>query len=89
MAYGRAGESFVGQLQQNFVVLHDKKDGLGKAGAGKGFPRTAVGGGRKREMEDGGGGGGPAKRTNWRGRGAAAERGQVGRGSVRGKAGTK
>ena len=85
VAYGRAGESFVGQLQQNFVVLHDKEDGLGKADAIRGVPRTAVGGGRKREMENGEGVE-PAKRTNWRGRGAAAERG---RGSGRGKTGAK
>ena len=85
VAYGRAGESFVGQLQQNFVVLHDKEDGLGKADAGRGVPKTAVGGGRKREMENGEGVE-PAKRTNWRGRGAAAERG---RGSGRGKTGAK
>ena len=88
MAYGRAGDFFAGQLQQNFVVLHDQEHGLGKAGADKGFPRTAVGGGRKREMENGEGVE-PAKRTNWRGRGAAAERGQAGRGSVRGKTGAK
>ena len=29
VAYGRAGDSFVGKLQQNFVVLHDKEDGSG------------------------------------------------------------
>ena len=28
-AYGRAGNSFAGQLQQNFVVLHDKGEGNG------------------------------------------------------------
>ena len=33
--------------------FHDKEDGLGKAGADKGFPKTAARGGKKREMKNG------------------------------------
>ena len=53
VAYGRAGESFAGQLQQNFVVLHDKGEGNGNLGAAhKGGPGLAMGGGRKRGIEE-------------------------------------
>ena len=53
MAYGRAGESFVGQLQQNFVVLHDKGEGKGNLGAAhRGGPGLAMGVGRKRGIEE-------------------------------------
>ena len=34
VAYGRAGNSFAGQLQQNFVVLHDKGEGKLHVGTG-------------------------------------------------------
>ena len=50
MAYGRAGDSFSGQLQQNFVILHDKL-GINQVAA------VAIGptlrGGMKRANEDG------------------------------------
>ena len=57
VAYGRAGESFAGQLQQNlkfFLVLHDKMDEKGNAaaGTGAGFSGTATGGGKNRGNED-------------------------------------
>ena len=53
VAYGRAGESFAGQLQQNFVVLHDKGEGKGNLGAAhKGGPGLAMGVGRKRGIEE-------------------------------------
>ena len=55
VAYGRAGNSFAGQLQQNFVVLHDKGEGKVHVGTGArpgvgAIP--AVGVGRKRGNEE-------------------------------------
>ena len=54
VAYGRAGESFAGQLQQNFIVLHDKGEGKGLQGAGPSGAAAshAMGGRRKRENEE-------------------------------------
>ena len=49
VAYGRAGESFNGQLQQNFVVLHDGV-GVKRAAAAAG---PTMGRGMKRGNEDG------------------------------------
>ena len=76
VAYGRAGASFDGQLQQNFVVLHDK-GGVKKNGA----TGPTMGGGKKRanEDEEGLASSSTAKRTDWRGRGGKNN------GSVRGK----
>ena len=78
VAYGRAGDSFAGLLQQIFVVLHDKKEGTGKVGAGpvNGAAGPAVGvGGKKRGLDDGVTT--SAKRQDWR-------RGNGGRGGARG-----
>ena len=78
VAYGRAGDSFAGLLQQIFVVLHDKKEGAGKVGAGSvnGVAGPAVGaGGKKRGLDDGVTT--SAKRQDWR-------RGNGGRGGARG-----
>ena len=50
VAYERAGKFFNGQLQQNFVVLHNRV-GLRRAGAAAG---AVVGGGLKKGNEDGG-----------------------------------
>ena len=54
VAYGRAGESFAGQLQQNFIVLHDKGEGKGLQGAGPSGAAAshAMGGGKKRGNEE-------------------------------------
>ena len=84
VAYGRAGDSFAGMLQQIFVVLHDKTEGNGKGGAGQagGVAGPALGpGGRKRAFDNGG----PpvsAKRQTWRGGngGRGGPRGGFGRG---------
>jgi hypothetical protein len=84
VAYGRAGDSFAGMLQQIFVVLHDKTEGNGKGGAGQagGVAGPAlVPGGRKRAFDNGG----PpvsAKRQTWRGGngGRGGPRGGFGRG---------
>ena len=73
VAYGRAGTSFNGQLQQNFVVLHDK-GGVQKPGV----TGPTMGGGKKRANEDGDGSTG-AKRADWKVRGGKSN------GSVRGK----
>ena len=73
VAYGRAGTSFNGQLQQNFVVLHDK-GGVQKPGV-TGPP---MGGGKKRANEDGDGSTG-AKRADCKVRGGKSN------GSARGK----
>ena len=73
VAYGRAGSSFDGQLQQNFVVLHDK-GGVKKTGA----TGTTMGGGKKTANEVGEVSA-TAKRTDWRGKGGKSN------GSVRGK----
>ena len=48
VAYGRAGESFSGQLQQNFVVLHE--NGGAQNGAGGAGP--TIGTGRKRGRDE-------------------------------------
>ena len=84
VAYGRAGESFAGQLQQNFVVLHDKGEVNGNLGAAhKGVPGPAMGGGKKRglgeEVETV-----SAKRQDWGGARGAMRGGARG-GSARGK----
>ena len=84
VAYGRAGESFVGQLQQNFVVLHDKGEGKGTFGAAhNGGPGLAMGGGRKRgigeEVETV-----SAKRQDWGGARGTMRGGAQG-GNARGK----
>ena len=73
VAYGRAGTSFSGQLQQNFVVLHDK-GGVKKTGVAG----PTMGGGKKRANEDGGGST-DVKRADWKGRGGKSN------GSVKGK----
>ena len=79
VAYGRAGDSFTGMLQQIFVVLHDKNEGNGRGGAGQanGVAGPAMGmGGQKRGFDPSG----PptsAKRQAWR-------RGNGGRGGPRG-----
>ena len=78
VAYGRAGASFNGQLQQNFVVLHFK-GGVQKTGV----TGPTMGGGKKRANEDGEGlaSSSSTKRTDWKGRGGKSN------GSVRGKRG--
>ena len=73
VAYGRAGTSFNGQLQQNFVVLHDK-GGVQKPGV----TGPTMGGGKKRANEDGDGSTG-AKRADCKVRGGKSN------GSARGK----
>ena len=54
VAYGRAGDSFAGQLQQNFVVLHEKWDRKGQAErkTGPGATGQAGRGGKKRGNEE-------------------------------------
>ena len=69
VAYGRAGNSFAGQLQQNFVVLHDKGEGNLSWGAGArpGLGAgPAMGGGKKRGNEEMGDTE-SAKRRDWGG----------------------
>ena len=67
-AYGKAGISFKGQMQQNFVVLHEK--GV-KAGAGQwgGASRSVAGGKNKRPREQMESESRSAKRNTARGRG--------------------
>ena len=52
--YGRAGESFAGHLQLNYVVLHNKVEGKGNSGTGPsgGVASPAVGEGRKRGNDE-------------------------------------
>ena len=68
VAYGRAGESFTGQLQQNFVLLHDNGVQSSVAVAG---PSVATKKRAREEVETAG----PAKRGTWNGRGAGNRRG--------------
>ena len=50
-AYARAGSSFEGQLQQNFVVLHDKEGRMAvQKPGGSGGAGARVGGGTKRTL---------------------------------------
>ena len=84
VAYGRAGESFAGQLQQNFVVLHDKGEANGKMRAAhKGGSGPAMGGGRKRGLGEEGDTV-SAKRQDWGGARGAMRGGARG-GNARGK----
>ena len=83
VAYGRAGESFVGQLQQNFVVLHDKGEGKGNVEAAhKGGSGPAMVGGKKRGIEEVDTT--SAKRQDWKGA-RGTMRGGAMRGNARGK----
>ena len=83
VAYGRAGESFVGQLQQNFVVLHDKGEGKGNwEAAHKGGSGPAMVGGKKRGIEEVDTT--SAKRLDWKGA-RGTMRGGAMRGNARGK----
>ena len=51
-AYGRAGTSFAGQMQQNFVVLHDRDGGMAvQRPESRGVPAQTMGGGKKRQLE--------------------------------------
>jgi hypothetical protein len=51
-AYGRAGTSFAGQMQQNFVVLHDRDGGMAvQRPESRGVPAQIMGGGKKRQLE--------------------------------------
>ena len=85
VAYGRAGESFIGQLQQNFVVLHDKGEVMGNLEAvTRGERVPAMGGGRKRGNEDESGQV-SAKRQDWGGARGGSRGGARG-GNTRGKA---
>ena len=68
VAYGRAGESFTGQLQQNFVLLHDNGVQSSVAVAG---PSMVTKKRARDEVETAG----PAKRGTWNGRGAGNRRG--------------
>ena len=49
-AYGRAGTTFEGQMEQNFVVLKDKM-GKGNKGPSRGRGRPAGAGGNKRPLD--------------------------------------
>ena len=71
-AYARAGASFKGQMQQNFVVLTENgvREGARGRGNGRGNGRPALTGGNKRGWEDEGRGGNHGKRATGRGRGA-------------------
>ena len=71
VAYGRARESFNGQLQQNFAVLHES--GGGKSGVVVAGP--SMGGVRKSGHEDGGVAG-SAKRQDWSGSARGNNRGR-------------
>ena len=66
----------VGQLQLNFVVLHDKEERMGGAGASASIVVTGpVMGGRRKRVNEDGGMPALAKRTDWRearGRGKGA-----------------
>ena len=47
-AYGRAGTSFAGQMQQNFVVLHDRDGGMAvQRPVSRGVPAQSMGGEKK------------------------------------------
>jgi hypothetical protein len=50
-AYKRAGATFKGQLQQNFVVLHDEKEGLLEKTRWAPADNCAMGGGNNRPQK--------------------------------------
>ena len=61
-AYGRAGTSFAGQMQQNFVVLHDRDGGMAvQRPESRGVPAQIMGGEKKRQLNSPNPA--PAKRT--------------------------
>ena len=79
LAYERAGMSFVGQMQQNFVILTDKgvrKGGRQPRGGGT-AGRVFQTGGNKRAREEGGGDGLAKKQAGGSGRGGGNMRGGV------------
>ena len=71
VAYGRARESFKGQLQQNFVVLHDPVGVQGEAVVAG----SNMGGGKKRGRDEGVPVA-PAKRQDWNGGARGNNRGR-------------